>query len=60
MFALRGLAIQMRALVGVIVQRTLCCMCDMDKMPRRCPELNHDMMYMITQRQHRNLEGGQS
>ena len=51
MFALREIAIQMRALFGVMVRWSLDSTCDLDKMPRRFSELNH-------QRQRRNFEGG--
>ena len=59
MFALRELAIQMRALVGVIVKWILCCMCDLDNMARRFSELNHDPRHVSTQTEHRNFEARQ-
>ena len=59
MFALRELAIQMRALVGVIVTWILRNTCNMDKTSRRFSELNHDPRHVSTQMQRRNFEGGQ-
>ena len=59
MFALRELAIQLRASVRVIVKWVLDCTCDMDKMSRRFSELNHDPRHVGNQMQHRNFEAGQ-
>ena len=59
MFALRELAIHMRALVGVIAKWILYCTCDLDNTPRRFSELNHDPRHVSTQMQHRNFEAGQ-
>ena len=59
MFALREFAIQLRALVGVIVKWILYCTFDMDRMPRRFSELSQDARHASTQMQHRSFEAGQ-
>ena len=59
MFALRELAIQLRAWVGVIVKLILDCTCDMDKMSRRFSELNHDPRHVSSRMQHRHFKAGQ-